>query len=51
MQIWVYSGTKIENQGENWYKILQHGQMTDFYGQLDQLYVKLSLELNVIETN
>ncbi len=25
--------------------------MTDFYEKIDQLYVKLSLEQNVIETN
>ncbi len=35
---------KIENQGEKWYKLLQKCQMTDFCA-------KLSLELNVIETN
>ncbi len=29
----------IENQGENWYKMLK------------KLYVQVSLELNVIETN
>ncbi len=26
---------KIENQGENWYKILQNGQITDFGEKLD----------------
>ncbi len=31
--------------------MLQYGQMTDFGKTLDQLQVKLSLELNVIETN
>ncbi len=24
---------KIENQGENWYKLLQNCQMTDFFGE------------------
>ncbi len=28
---------KIENQGENWYKLLQKCQMTDFCGKIDQL--------------
>ncbi len=28
---------KIENQGENWQKMLQNGQMTDFCEKLDQL--------------
>ncbi len=28
---------KIQNQGENWYKILQNFQMTDFCEKLDQL--------------
>ncbi len=28
---------KIENQGKNLYKMLQNGQMTDFYEKLDQL--------------
>ncbi len=42
---------KIENQGEKWYKLLQKCQMTDFCEKIDQIYVKLSLELNVIETN
>ncbi len=42
---------KIENQGENLYKLLLKCQMTDFCEKIDQLYVKLSLELNVIETN
>ncbi len=37
----------IESQEESWYKLLQKGQMTD----LDQIYVQLSLDLNVIETN
>ncbi len=31
--------------------MLQNGQMTDFGENLDQLEVKLSRELNVIETN
>ncbi len=31
--------------------MLQNGQMTDFVEILNQLYVKLSLELNVIEAN
>ncbi len=31
--------------------MLQNGQMRDFSQQLDQLYVKLFLELNAIETN
>ncbi len=44
-------GNKIDNQGEKWYKFLQKCQMTDFCEKIDQLYVKLSLELNVIETN
>ncbi len=35
---------KIKNQGENWYKMLQNCQMTDF-GET------LSVELNMIETN
>ncbi len=39
------------NKIENWYKMLQNGQMTDFCEKLDQLKFKLSLELNVIETN
>ncbi len=42
---------KIENQGENWYKLLQKCQMTDFCEKIDQLWVELSLKLNVIETN
>ncbi len=32
-------------------KLVQNGQMTDFGEQLNQLLVKLSLEINVIETN
>ncbi len=28
---------KIENQGENWYKLLQKCQMTDFCEKKDQL--------------
>ncbi len=28
---------KIVNQGENWYKMLQNGQMTDLCETLDQL--------------
>ncbi len=40
---------KIENQGENWYKLHQKCQITDICEKIDQLYVKLSLEL--IETN
>ncbi len=28
---------KIENQGKNWYKMLENGQMTYFAEQLDQL--------------
>ncbi len=28
---------KIENQGENWYKLLQKCQMTDFGEKIDQL--------------
>ncbi len=28
---------KIENQGENWYKLLQKCQMTDFCEKIDQL--------------
>ncbi len=39
---------KIENQGENWYKMFQNGQMTEFGEKLYQLI--LSLDLNVIET-
>ncbi len=42
---------KIKNQGENWYKLFQKCQMIDFCEKIDQLYVKLSLKLNVIETN
>ncbi len=34
-----------------WYKLHQKCQMTDFCEKIDQLYVKLSLQLNVIETN
>ncbi len=30
-------GNKIENRGENWYKMLQNGQMTDFGKRIDQL--------------
>ncbi len=30
-------GNKIENQRENWDKMLQKGQMTDFCEKLDQL--------------
>ncbi len=47
----------IENQGENWYKMLQNEpynlviQITDFGEKLHQLQVKLSLEINVIEAN
>ncbi len=41
---------KFENQGVNWYKMLENGQMTDFAEKNDQLYVKLSLHLNMIET-
>ncbi len=41
----------IENQGENWYKMLKNLN-NPFVGEtLDQLYVQVSLELNVIETN
>ncbi len=36
---------------ENWYKMLQNGQMTYFCYKLDQLYAKLSLALNIIDTN
>ncbi len=32
-------------------KMFENGEMTDFAEQFDQLYVILSLELNVIETN
>ncbi len=42
---------KIENQEENWYKLPQTCQLTDFCEKIDQFYIKLSLELNVIETN
>ncbi len=42
---------KIENQGEHWYKLLPKCQMTDFCEKVNQFSVKLSLELNVIETN
>ncbi len=31
--------------------MFQNGQMTDFGERLDQLYIKLSLEQNAIETN
>ncbi len=31
--------------------MLENGQMTDFTEKSDQLQVKLSLELNIIETN
>ncbi len=31
--------------------MLENGQMTDFAETIDKMYVKLSLELNVIETN
>ncbi len=37
----------IENQGENLYKILKNS----FDEKLDQLWVQVSQELNVIETN
>ncbi len=30
--------------------MLENGQMTDFAEKFEQVYVKLSLELNVIET-
>ncbi len=39
---------KIENQGKHWYKLRQ---MTDLCEKIYQLYVKLSLEVIVIETN
>ncbi len=42
---------KIENQGNNWYKVFGNGQMTDFAENFYQHTVKLSLELNMIETN
>ncbi len=29
---------KIENQGENWYKLHQKCQMTDFCEKIDQFY-------------
>ncbi len=41
----------INNQGQKWYKMLENGYMTDFAEQIDQRLVRLSLELNVIETN
>ncbi len=43
--------TKIENQGDIWYKMIQHYQITDFGKTLVQLYDQLSLELTGIETN
>ncbi len=42
---------KIENQGENWYKLRQKCQMTDFREKIDQPLVILSLVLNVMEKN
>ena len=45
------SNKKGGHQGENWYKMLQNGQMTDLGETLDQIWVRLSLELNVIEIN
>ncbi len=42
---------KIENEGEKWNRLLQKCQMTDFCETIDQLYVQLCLEQNVIETN
>ncbi len=41
----------IENQGNNYYKMFQNDKMTVFANNLDQLNVKLSLKLNVTETN
>ncbi len=41
---------KIENQGKNWYKMLQNVQMTDFGDKIDKFKVILSLELKTIET-
>ncbi len=42
---------KIKNQGENWYQLLQKCQITNVCEKIDQIWVKLSLELNLIETN
>ncbi len=37
----------MENQGKNWYKMIQNGQMTDFGEILDQLQIQLCFKLNV----
>ncbi len=40
----------IENQGENWHKMLENGKIIHFSEFFYQLYIQLSLALNVIET-
>ncbi len=42
---------KIENQERNLYKLLQKCKMTDICETINQHYVQLSLEPNVIEIN
>ncbi len=40
----------IEHQGENWCKILQNCEMTDYYEKIYQLQAQISLEQNMMET-